>query len=128
MAPSTVTETIEQFYATSKEIQLTQQVSDTKEPTNDNVKLTKNVSLTPYDEALNRTSESKFMKPIRDWERRMGFVTPILWVNAILILTFHLVTTLWYLNDIAHFVFAKWLTIAFGKFLYLRTHYDTQKS
>ncbi|KOB69404.1 Acyl-CoA Delta(11) desaturase [Operophtera brumata] len=112
MASSTITETIEQFYETSKSIQLTQHYHETKKTaTNDS----KNQKITPYDEALGRCKESKFMKPIRDWERRVGFVTPILWVNTIAIITLHLVTTLWFLIDFSCFVFPKWQTIAFAK-------------
>lgn len=47
----------------------------------------------PYDEV--KLNEPIFLAPIRKWEKRMDFVTPIRWTNAILITTFHVVTVVW---------------------------------
>ncbi|KAJ0175629.1 hypothetical protein K1T71_008788 [Dendrolimus kikuchii] len=66
----------------------------------------------PYDEVLHK--DSKFMAPIRKWEKSIGFVTPILWTNVILLSTFHVITVLWFLHDAVTLQTPKWQTVLFG--------------
>lgn len=65
-----------------------------------------------YDEVLYNASQS--MTPIRRWEKRMGFVTPILWKNVMFISAFHIVTVVWFLHDVLTLQAPKWQTVLFG--------------
>ncbi|CAH2245037.1 acyl-CoA Delta(11) desaturase-like isoform X2 [Pararge aegeria] len=44
-----------------------------------------------YDEALPK-NDPKFLAPVRRWEKRMGFLTPLRWINIIVISLFHIIT------------------------------------
>ncbi|XP_039751333.1 acyl-CoA Delta(11) desaturase-like [Pararge aegeria] len=59
-----------------------------------------------YDEALPK-NDPKFLAPLRKWEKRMGFVTPLRWINIIGVLLFHLITLLYLLYQ---FVMGEWPT------------------
>ncbi|CAK1541139.1 unnamed protein product [Leptosia nina] len=47
-----------------------------------------------YDQVLPK--EAQFLAPIRNWEKQMGFVTPIIWFNAIVISLFHIVVPIYF--------------------------------
>lgn len=114
MAPITFTETeLEQPLHTTDYIQykLHHPAKDTNE-TRANVKL---YQTSPYDQMLSR-DDPKFLAPIRRWEKSMGFVTPIRWVNTISITVLHVIAVIWLYN----YLFFnrkpfKWQTFAFGK-------------
>ncbi|XP_034827237.1 acyl-CoA Delta-9 desaturase-like [Maniola hyperantus] len=65
-----------------------------------------------YDEALPK-SDPKFLAPIRRWEKSMGFVTPIRWINTFLISFFHIITTVYAVNAFSQYgivpVWQSWL-------------------
>ncbi|GBP63271.1 hypothetical protein EVAR_89061_1 [Eumeta japonica] len=72
-----------------------------------------------YDAMLPK-NDPQFLAPIRRWEKRMGFVTPLRWVNVISILLYHLVTLVWFLYNAAMGLWPKWQTWVFGKCTVLR--------
>ncbi|XP_021183628.3 acyl-CoA Delta(11) desaturase [Helicoverpa armigera] len=114
MAPITYTETelIEQPLHTNDYIQykLHHPAKDTGE-TRTNGRL---YETSPYDQMLN-PKEPKFLAPLRRLEKRMGFVTPIRWVNTIAITAFHIIGVLWFLRFV-YFIDKpfKWQTLIFG--------------
>lgn len=74
----------------------------------------KNVS--PYDEILSKYREPMFMRPVRRWEKRMGFVTPVRWINTFIITAFHVSSVVWLLVNVYNYNLPKLLTVIFGKF------------
>ncbi|XP_026732720.1 acyl-CoA Delta(11) desaturase-like [Trichoplusia ni] len=117
MAPITFTETelIEPLHTNDFiEYKLTQPAKEKDEDTKANGK---GYTLSSYEQMLNK-HDPKFLAPVRAWERRMGFLTPIRWVNAISITLFHLVAVIW----LFHYMFLsnkpfRWQTVSFGMFL-----------
>ncbi|CAH2108161.1 unnamed protein product [Euphydryas editha] len=73
----------------------------------------KDDSLNDFYDEVSSKSDSKFLMPIRRWEKRMGFVTPIVWTNVILITLFHVTFFLYPAFAIFHQGFPKWQTVAF---------------
>ncbi|GBP22729.1 Delta(9)-fatty-acid desaturase fat-7 [Eumeta japonica] len=65
-----------------------------------------------FDEMLPK-HDPQFLTPIRRWEKRMGFVTPLRWVNVTSILLYHLVTLVWFLYNAAMGLWPKWQTWLF---------------
>ncbi|XP_026500354.1 acyl-CoA Delta(11) desaturase [Vanessa tameamea] len=68
-----------------------------------------------YDEALPK-NEFKLMAPIRRWEKRMGFVTPIRWTSSTIITLFHIVVVLYNLHAITLDGAPLWKTLMFSLF------------
>lgn len=67
--------------------------------------------------------EPSFLKPIRRLEQRLGFITPLRWVNIIAIITIHTIAIIYAL----HFIITRrsvdhWLTVPYGKYLYISCH------
>ncbi|KAJ8730845.1 hypothetical protein PYW08_002258 [Mythimna loreyi] len=115
MAPIAFTETeLEQPLHTTDFIRykLHHPVKDTNE-TKGNVTLHQTSS---YDQMLSR-NDPKFLAPIRKWEKRMGFLTPIRWVNTILITMFHIMALLWLYRYAFVTNAFKWPTFIFGYFM-----------
>lgn len=105
-------------------------VSNSNETKSDEVndtisKLDKNTdSLCAYDIVLNGLSDPWFLQPIRAWEKRCGFVTPIRWLNTLLITAFHLLVLVWVSKTIYDMKYVKWQTAVFGKSLLLYVFYS----
>ncbi|XP_046962773.1 acyl-CoA Delta-9 desaturase-like [Vanessa cardui] len=68
-----------------------------------------------YDEALPK-NEFKLMAPIRRWEKRMGFITPIRWTSSTIITIFHIVVVLYSLHSITLDGAPIWKTVLFSLF------------
>ncbi|KAL4715516.1 hypothetical protein ACJJTC_009142 [Scirpophaga incertulas] len=70
-----------------------------------------------YNQTLPK-NEPFFMHPIRKWEKQMGFVTPIRWINLITITLFHFIAIVWisYMK-LYRIDLLRWQTIAFGVFM-----------
>lgn len=67
-----------------------------------------------YMQALPK-NELKFLASIRQWERKMGFITPIRWTNAILISSFHIMAVITFLYTFSSGMVPTWETVFFGK-------------
>ncbi|XP_045495244.1 acyl-CoA Delta(11) desaturase-like [Colias croceus] len=52
------------------------------------------IKINHYDELLPK-NDPQFLAPIRRWEKKMGFETPIQWINAILISIYHIIGVVW---------------------------------
>ncbi|CAH0750131.1 unnamed protein product [Diatraea saccharalis] len=52
-----------------------------------------------YDRMLPK-NEFRFMSPVRKWEKRIGFITPIRWINLITISLSHVIITAWFLHTL----------------------------
>lgn len=70
----------------------------------------------PYESTLPK-NESKFYSPLRNWEKKMGFVTSLRWNNVVAIILFHFVTCLWLLGATVMGVLPKWQTVLFGNYI-----------
>lgn len=62
-----------------------------------------------------RPKEPKYLAPLREWEKRMGFVTAVRWTSAIPIIMFHLITVAAVIYYIIQGYIPKWQTFVFGK-------------
>ncbi|CAG4971562.1 unnamed protein product [Parnassius apollo] len=65
-----------------------------------------------YDET--RPMEPKFLAPLREWEKKMGFVTAIRWTNTISIIFYHIVTVVFGIYYLTLGLIPKWQTFVFG--------------
>ncbi|VVC89934.1 unnamed protein product [Leptidea sinapis] len=65
------------------------------------------------DHYLKPKHEPRYMKPIRRWEKRVGFVTPIHWLNTILITAYHIVAVVWLFLHFSDNCSFKWKTTLF---------------
>lgn len=74
-----------------------------------------NTKIDPYDVMLPK-NDPPFMKPIRRWEKRVGFVTPLRWRNIFLISLFHIISLGWLLYELCLGSFPKWQSVLFGKY------------
>lgn len=70
----------------------------------------------PYERTLPK-NESKFFSPLRNWEKKMGFVTSLRWINVVAIILFHVMTSLWLLGATIMGVLPKWQTVLFGNYV-----------
>lgn len=61
-----------------------------------------------------RPKEPEYLFPLREWEKKMGFVTAIRWTSAIPIVIFHLITVLSIAYSIIIGNIPKWQTFLFG--------------
>ncbi|XP_052756197.1 acyl-CoA Delta-9 desaturase-like [Galleria mellonella] len=68
---------------------------------------------TAYDRLLPK-NESKFLRLLRAWEKRVGFVTPIRWIDCVLIILFHIVTMVWSIYTLIYNNNIMWQTIMFA--------------
>ncbi|XP_059050066.1 acyl-CoA Delta(11) desaturase-like [Achroia grisella] len=59
-------------------------------------------------------NELKFVRLIRTWEKHAGFITPIRWVNTLLIISFHIFTVLWFSYTMLYNNKLKWQSVLFG--------------
>ncbi|XP_075974974.1 acyl-CoA Delta-9 desaturase-like isoform X2 [Anticarsia gemmatalis] len=111
MAPITVTETeLEHPLRTNDwlESKLTHRSKETYQ----NGSTTKTLTVDTYDKMLR--PEPSFLKPIRRLEKKIGFTTPLRWMNLLPIIGIHIVAVVWGL----HFLFSgkpvHWATAVFG--------------
>ncbi|XP_060803855.1 acyl-CoA Delta(11) desaturase [Amyelois transitella] len=76
---------------------------------------TRNISLShsPYDDLLPK-NEPKFMAIVRNWEKRIGFVTPIRWKDTVLIALLHIVAITWFSYTLCFIHSPKWQSILFA--------------
>ncbi|XP_045447699.1 acyl-CoA Delta(11) desaturase-like [Melitaea cinxia] len=65
-----------------------------------------------YDEVLSK-ADPKFLIPIRRWEKRIGFVTPLVWKNILLITSFQVALFVYFTYAIFRYGFPKWETVLF---------------
>jgi hypothetical protein len=94
------------------------QLIDEYEKNNDCTEKNKNVNnhKSPYDEVLPK-DDPAFMAPVRKWEKQLGFVTPIRWINSIAIVLFHFITVLVFVYLlIFHIERFRVKTVLFGKY------------
>ncbi|XP_068632669.1 acyl-CoA Delta-9 desaturase [Battus philenor] len=64
-----------------------------------------------------RPRETTYLALVREWEKKIGFVTPIRWTNAISITIFHLFTVIALFFYISSGQSPKWETLFFGFFV-----------
>ncbi|KPI92671.1 Acyl-CoA desaturase 1 [Papilio xuthus] len=64
-----------------------------------------------------RPREPEYLAPLREWEKKMGFVTAIRWTSAIPIVIFHLITALSIVYSVIVGSIPKWQTFLFGYFM-----------
>ncbi|CAH2245039.1 acyl-CoA Delta(11) desaturase-like [Pararge aegeria] len=69
-----------------------------------------------YDEALPK-NDPKFLAPVRRWEKRVGFLTPLRWINIIVISLFHIITLAYCVHLLLSGALPKWQTVLFETFL-----------
>lgn len=85
--------------------------------TNNNNNIEKCPKIDAYDVMLPK-NDKKFMAPIRRWEKKMGFVTPLRWINIFMIGTLHIVGIFWfigvYITGYFTGVVPLWKTVFFG--------------
>ncbi|XP_026315890.1 acyl-CoA Delta(11) desaturase [Hyposmocoma kahamanoa] len=74
-----------------------------------------NDDVCPYESTLPK-NEPKFFSRLRNWEKKMGFVTSLRWENAVAIILFHVGTTVWLIVATAMGVVPKWQTVLFETF------------
>lgn len=126
MPPATATEVIEPHVTRteSAECKLRQNVKSATTKTEEDEATVSSEkdkeSPCAYDVMLSRLPQPWFLKPVRAWEKRYGFVTPIRWTNTILITAFHLIVVGWVLKSLYFANYVKWQTVIFGEFLFLQ--------
>lgn len=90
--------------------------------TNDNNNVVKCHKISAYDIMLPK-NERKYMAPIRKWEKSMGFITPLRWINIILITSLHViaVSSFLYVYTTGLYTgnFPGWRTVLYGMHLFL---------
>lgn len=60
-------------------------------------------------------NEPPVMAKVRRWERSMGFVTPLRWINLVAITLFHLITVAWFGVHFYLGCLPQWRTVLFSK-------------
>lgn len=79
-----------------------------------------------YDEVLSK-ADPKFLIPIRRWEKRIGFVTPLVWKNILLITSFQVALFVYFTYALLRYGFPKWETVLFSK-CYTRYYFSLNRS
>lgn len=111
MAPITFTETSLVEEPIHAQIFAEYKLSNSKEKHLENVNGNK-CKVDAYDQR--RSTESKFLSSIREWEKRVGFVTPLIWTNIIIITSLHIAAFYWFARLVIFDRKAKWSTVVFA--------------